>query len=179
MNKYRKKPVVIEAMRFEYPPTEALKFWCPAMANVRKNRHPGALGEADITTLEDGKDGRAKHVATEGDWIIKGVAGEFYPCKPDIFAATYEPFVGEEPNMQNIENPETVESTSDERTVNNVMRHEYRVLSGVEKAQMQSIKDIGLEFHDLLEQLGTSRELSLAKTKIEEAVFWSVKHLTK
>lgn len=81
--------------------------------------------------------------------------------------------------MLNIKNPETVASTSDERIVNNVMRHEYRVLSGVEKAQMQSIKDIGLEFHDLLEQLGSSRELSLAKTRIEEAVMWSVKHLTR
>jgi hypothetical protein len=87
--------------------------------------------------------------------------------------------VREEPEMSNIENPETVASTSDARTVNNVMRHEYRVLSDVEKAQMQSIKDIGLEFYDLLEQLGSSRELSLAKTKIEEAVMWSVKHLTK
>jgi hypothetical protein len=73
----------------------------------------------------------------------------------------------------------SIDSTSDDRVVNNVMRHEYRVLSGVEKAQMQSIKDIGLEFHNMLEQLGTSRELSLAKTKIEEAVMWSVKHLTK
>jgi len=45
----------------------------------------------DIHTLEDGNDGRAKHVATIGDWIIKGVKGEFYPCKPDIFLKTYEP----------------------------------------------------------------------------------------
>lgn len=81
--------------------------------------------------------------------------------------------------MSNIKNPETVASTSDARIVNNVMRHEYRVLSGVEKAQMQSIKDLGLEFHDLLEQLGSSRELSLAKIRIEEAVMWSVKHLTR
>ena len=43
-----------------------------------------------IPTLEDGADGRAKHVATIGDWIIRGIQGEYYPCKPDIFAATYE-----------------------------------------------------------------------------------------
>ena len=42
-----------------------------------------------VTTLEDGSDGRAKHVATIGDWIIKGIQGEFYPCKPDIFEASY------------------------------------------------------------------------------------------
>lgn len=73
----------------------------------------------------------------------------------------------------------TVHSTSDNRVVNNVMRHEYKVLSAEEKAQMQSIKDIGLEFHTLLDTLPPSRELSLAKTKIEEAVMWAVKHITK
>lgn len=74
---------------------------------------------------------------------------------------------------------ETVAATSDDRTVNNVMRHAYRVLSDEEKAQMQAIKDKGLEFHDLVEGIGQSRELSLAKTKIEEAVMWAVKHITR
>lgn len=73
----------------------------------------------------------------------------------------------------------TVDSTSDQRTVNNVMRHAYRVLSDEEKAQMQAIKDKGLELHNLLESVGQSRELSLAKTKTEEAVMWAVKHITK
>lgn len=92
MAKFRKKPVEIEAVRFTYPPSdELLKFAGEHIRNVRKDRHPGAVAEADIVTLEDGKDGRAKHVATEGDWIIKGVAGEFYPCKPGIFDATYDP----------------------------------------------------------------------------------------
>lgn len=72
-----------------------------------------------------------------------------------------------------------VNSTDPERVVNNVMRHEYRVLSAEEKFQMQSIKDMGLEFHSLVGQVGDSRELSLAKTKIEEAVMWAVKHITK
>lgn len=71
-----------------------------------------------------------------------------------------------------------VESTSNERTVNNTMRHAYRVLSDDEKALMQSIKDEGLKFHELVESVGQSRELSLAKTKIEEAVMWAVKHIT-
>lgn len=72
-----------------------------------------------------------------------------------------------------------VESTSDERTVNNVMRHEYRVLTDLEKNNMKAIKDTGLDFHNLLDQIGQSRELSLAKTRIEEAVMWAVKHITK
>ena len=73
----------------------------------------------------------------------------------------------------------TVDSTSDQRTVNNVMRHQYRVLTDAEKLQMQAIKDKGLELHDLIESIGASRELSLAKTKTEEAVMWAVKHLTR
>lgn len=73
----------------------------------------------------------------------------------------------------------TVDSTCDERTVNNVMRHTYRVLSDDEKAQMQAIKDKGLEMYNLIESIGQSRELSLAKTKTEEAVMWAVKHITR
>lgn len=88
-----------------------------------------------------------------------------------------------------------ITSTSDERVANNVMRHEYRVLSESEKQQMQAIKDKGLEFYNLLLSISdekrkanpmtqyhatfTSRELSIAATKIEEAVMWAVKHLTK
>ena len=69
-------------------------------------------------------------------------------------------------------------STSDARTVNNTMRHAYRVLTDEEKAAMQEIKDMGLAFHDRIAALGGSREVSIAKTKVEEAVMWAVKHLT-
>lgn len=72
----------------------------------------------------------------------------------------------------------SVESTSDERTVNNTMRHKYRVLTDAEKENMTKIKDMGLEFHGLVSGLGNSREISIAKTKIEEAVMWAVKHIT-
>jgi nitrogen fixation protein FixH len=92
MGKYVKKPVVVEAMRFTYPPSAELLAFCGhVMRDFRKPDHPAAKWEVDITTLEDGTDRRAIHVATEGDWIIRGIQGEFYPCKPDIFEATYEP----------------------------------------------------------------------------------------
>ena len=83
---------------------------------------------------------------------------------------------------------ETIDSTSDRRVENNVMRHEYRVLSDLDKKHMQEIKDLGLTFWNLCEGIGLhgapergpgSRELSLAKTKIEEAVMWAVKHITR
>lgn len=91
--KFRKKPVVIEAIKFEYSTDgiAKLKEFCgDAVGDISKQRHPSAKGEAEICTLEDGEYLFVKHIATEGDWIIKGVQGEFYPCKPDIFEQTYE-----------------------------------------------------------------------------------------
>ena len=73
----------------------------------------------------------------------------------------------------------TVDSTSDDRTVNNVMRHRYRVLTDAEKSVMQKVKDDGLALWEYIGFLGESRELSMAKTKIEEAVMWAVKHITR
>lgn len=70
------------------------------------------------------------------------------------------------------------DSTNDQRTVNNAVRHQYRVLSESEKANVQLIKDHGLGLLDLVGSMGNSREISLAKTKIEEAVMWAVKHIT-
>jgi len=86
-----------------------------------------------------------------------------------------------------------MDSTNDARTSNNTMRHQYRVLSETEKLQMQKLKDLGLDFLSQLHQAGgtwaswmdnpetklSSRELSLAQTKMEEAVMWAVKSITK
>lgn len=94
--KYKKKPVVIEAIRFEYSSTgiAAVAAFCGnAVGDFGKGRHLTAVGWVQIRTLEDGVDGspQVNHIAQEGDYIIKGVQGEFYPVKPDIFEATYEP----------------------------------------------------------------------------------------
>ena len=72
-----------------------------------------------------------------------------------------------------------VDSTSDARTMNNVVRHEYRVLSEAEKLSMKAVKDKGLEFIELVGSIGKSRELSLALTNAEQAVMWAVKHITR
>lgn len=74
---------------------------------------------------------------------------------------------------------EEIDSTSDDRIKNNVVRHEYRVLSEYEKLQMKAIKDMGRDFIQLMETLEPSRERSLAVTKVEEAVMWMVKGITK
>jgi len=79
-------------------------------------------------------------------------------------------------------------ATDDKRVTNNIMRHNYRKLSDTEKHQMDALKDSGLSFIQLLHFIGStdptddrqgSRELSLAQTKIEEAVMWAVKHVTR
>ena len=92
--KFRKKPVVIDAIQWlpddDVAANRALGWLDAYGAKILPVRH----GELEIFTLEDGDDGRAKHVASPGDWIIRGVKGEFYACKPDIFEATYEPADG-------------------------------------------------------------------------------------
>ena len=79
MKKYRKKPVVIEAMQWNGRTDQ----W-DELSSFIKSSHAFDNGRLHIFTSEGVME------AAEGDWIIKGVKGEFYPCKPDIFAATYE-----------------------------------------------------------------------------------------
>ena len=74
--------------------------------------------------------------------------------------------------------PKMVDSASDDRTANNAVRHAYRVLSEEEKAQMVALKDLGAAFIALCDEIGQSREMSLAKTNAEQAVMWAVKHVT-
>lgn len=82
---YRKKPVVIEAIQFTGDNFSEIGRFAGQRAFWLNDYCVG------IRTLEDGPNGEARHVAEKGDWIIKGVKGEFYPCKPDVFEATYEP----------------------------------------------------------------------------------------
>lgn len=82
--KFRKKPVVIEAIQWkggEASYDDVVRFMKPQYPALGTEAHPDCLL---IYTLE------GEHSASVGDWIIKGVKGEFYPCKPDIFEQTYE-----------------------------------------------------------------------------------------
>ena len=98
--KYRKKPVIIDAIQFEYTADEivALREFCgSALGKIEKHRHPTAKAEAELGTLEDGIHLTVKHIATEGDFIIRGVQGEYYACKPDIFWQTYDEILEVDP----------------------------------------------------------------------------------
>lgn len=80
--KFRKKPVVIEAVQFM---GDAGVAEIAALGLPCRRSDDGMCDVLEIPTLE------GTLIATPGDWIITGVKGERYPCKPDVFAATYEP----------------------------------------------------------------------------------------
>ena len=87
MGKFRKKQIVIEAIQYNGDnKREIIDF---TEGNAYTNTCHSHL---TINTLE------GHHRADVGDWIIKGIAGEFYPCKPDIFAKTYDEVKGDNPN---------------------------------------------------------------------------------
>lgn len=78
--KYRKKPVVVEAEQFD--PQRHADRW--PVGVIVDPRSPTGYSMGTLENVAQG------HEVTPGDWIITGVKGERYPCKPDVFAATYD-----------------------------------------------------------------------------------------
>jgi hypothetical protein len=78
--KYRKKPVVIDAMQWTGKNTDEAMAFCLTKSSVARSY--------DNCLFIETREGEMR--ASVGDWIIRGVKGEHYPCKPDIFAETYE-----------------------------------------------------------------------------------------
>lgn len=79
MSKFRKKPVVIDAIQYPCEHPALRRCGCDG-----ENQGCSSCGREFVQTLE------GQMNVSPGDWIITGVQGEHYPCKPDIFAATYE-----------------------------------------------------------------------------------------
>lgn len=88
MSLYRKKPVVIEALQWDgsWDGKQTIEARWPELRTTHLDSHPPSrtIRRWHIGTLE------GHHQVSVGDYIIKGVKGEFYPCKPDIFEMTYE-----------------------------------------------------------------------------------------
>ena len=82
MGRYRKKPIVIDAVQF----TEENRDEWLALIDTHRvwSKEDGSLDYAIVPTLE------GDHRASPGDWIIRGIKGEIYPCREDIFRLTYE-----------------------------------------------------------------------------------------
>lgn len=93
--KYRKKPIVIDAIQWD----GSKKAWDKIMALGRVRWKPGEMGSETfiIETLE------GDMIVRVNDFVIRGVAGEFYPCKPDIFEMTYEPVEAEPIEQEQLE----------------------------------------------------------------------------
>lgn len=93
--KYRKRPVVIDAFKLG---TDSFPDWFSdkvtdrtvTLRGTSDGFYDGHDVNADVKTLEG-----VMH-ANYGDYVIRGIAGELYPCKPDVFVATYEPIGGEQ-----------------------------------------------------------------------------------
>lgn len=81
MAKYRKKPVVIEAVQWTGHNWDEIDTFC---SHASKAGNYSTTGDLVIVTME------GEMLARPSWWVIKGVQGEFYPCEPDIFEATYE-----------------------------------------------------------------------------------------
>ncbi|MHB1260355.1 MAG: hypothetical protein ACYC2H_01430 [Thermoplasmatota archaeon] len=95
MPKFRKKPVVISAEQFTgtvpYPEGVTGR-WIDPVGGVHDGQehvNDGSIVNVDYTAVIDTLEGAMR--VNIGDWVITGVKGERYPCKPDIFEATYEP----------------------------------------------------------------------------------------
>lgn len=85
MAKYRKKPVVIEAVQFNGNSPQIEAFMGNSVKSLSRETDENSIVNALIISTLEG------HMRADlKDWIIKGVNGEFYPCKPDIFEKTYE-----------------------------------------------------------------------------------------
>jgi hypothetical protein len=93
--KYRKKPVVIDAVQwFRMGDHPAVMDYHQAWDKGYRNADPAKAG---LATVDSGLTGKGIiqtlegwHEVTPGDWVITGVKGEHYPCKPEIFAMTYD-----------------------------------------------------------------------------------------
>ena len=187
----RKKPVVIECMKWTGENSVDVKYFCGDKVNFVPDVVLGCTVAA-IKTLEGNMS------ATPGDIIIKGVDGEFYPCKPDIFEKTYE-FVNEKPtSVELVETKHDLLTTKytkvlEEKDFQYNAPHTFKV---VRKDDNESLVDIhfqegpikeygvnGCTNEDLLimvvrclegfqQSEFACRENALALTHIEEALLW-------
>lgn len=82
--KFKSKPKVIDAIQWTGKNGDEIFNWAEEMSDDTPPMYFDPNGEFKIETLE------GDHIASIGDWIICGIHGEFYPCKPDIFSKSYE-----------------------------------------------------------------------------------------
>ncbi len=174
MQKFVKKPVVIEAIQYNGANITEIETFVRGKLPTIMTSDLGA--QLVIPTLE----GDIK--VSKGDYVIKGIKGEFYPCKPDVFKNTYN--VVEDNNgilsegEKRVRTNFNVSSSKSVDTAKQLMAEAINLLS-------RDQNDVASYYYDNLnttqyrELSGDyQREIATAKTKIEEAAMWAVKALT-
>ena len=175
MQKFVKKPVVIEAYQFDGNIRSIDNF---PISEVGKFKVSSENGQYCLTipTLE----GDMK--ALPGDWIIKGVNGEYYPCKPDVFEKSYN--VVEDNNGILSEGEKRVRTTFNVLSLETVDIAKQLMAEAINLLSRDQ-NDVASYYYDncnttQYRELSADyqREVATAKTKIEEAAMWTVKALT-
>ena len=175
MQKFVKKPVVVQAVEYNGANKEEIEAFIGKKLDTVYTELKEPL-ELKIPTLE----GDMK--ASKGDYIIKGIKGEFYPCKPDIFKSIYN--LVEDNNGILSEGEKRVRTTfniSASKTVDiakQLMAEAINLLSRDQNDVASYYYDSGntTQYREL--SADYQREVATAKTKIEEAAMWTVKALT-
>ena len=174
MQKFVKKPVVVEAIQYNgINITEVESFVGVKLPTVLLSVEDTQLV---IPTLE----GDMK--VSKGDYVIKGIKGEFYPCKPDVFKSTY--------NV--VEDNNGILSEGEKRIRTNFNVSALKTVDTTKQLMAEAINLLSTDQNDVAsyyyDNLNTTqyrelsadyqREIATAKTKIEEAAMWAVKALT-
>ena len=174
MQKFVKKPVVIEAIQYDGANITEIETFVRGKLPTIMTSDLGA--QLVISTLE----GDMK--VTKGDYVIKGIKGEFYPCKPDIFKSTY--------NV--IEDNNGILSEGEKRVRTNFNVSAAKTVDTAKQLMAEAINLLSRDQNDIAsyyyDSINTTqyrdlsgdyqREVATAKTKIEEAAMWAVKALT-
>ena len=175
MQKFVKKPVVIEAVEYNGANKEEIEAFVGKKLDTIYTELKEPL-ELKIPTLE----GDMK--VSKGDYVIKGIKGEFYPCKPDIFKSTY--------NVVEDNNGILSEGEKRVRTNFNVLSLETvnvakQLMAEAINLLSRDQNDVASYYYDSINttqyrelSADYQREVDTAKTKIEEAAMWAVKALT-
>ena len=174
MQKFVKKPVVVEAIQYNgINITEIESFLVSKLPTVWSSVEDTQL---IIPTLE----GDMK--VSKGDYIIKGIKGEFYPCKPDIFKSTYN--VVEDNNGILSEGEKRVRTTFNVLSLETVDIAKQLMAEAINLLSRDQ-NDVASYYYDSINttqyrelSADYQREVATAKTKIEEAAMWTVKALT-
>ena len=171
MQKFVKKPVVIEALQYDGENIEAIENF------VGKKLSTVMSSDVDVNLIIPTLEGDM--TALKNDWIIKGVKGEFYPCKPDIFNDSYD----EVSTSLITEGQKRVRMNFNPSALKRVEKFKYIMAQAIdilsEEAETIKVSLYGMEEKEYnILNSDFQREVATAKTQIQQASMWGTLALT-